>query len=74
MHNEHSRHEDVVVYKFFQDLFPGQPAPWTHDHDADHVALHTLQEKVCCWRLLGTHSCLVRDNGESKCPLNKCCF
>lgn len=39
LHLEHSRHEDLVVFKHFASLFPGHIAPWTHDHDNDHTAL-----------------------------------
>mmetsp|Transcript_13654 Transcript_13654/g.43079 ORF Transcript_13654/g.43079 Transcript_13654/m.43079 type:complete len:611 (-) Transcript_13654:65-1897(-) len=46
MHDEHSAHEDTVIFKLFNDLFPGVAARWNHDHEADHATLDQLSALV----------------------------
>lgn len=34
VHEEHSRHEDTVVFKTFEEFFPTHAATWLGDHEA----------------------------------------
>jgi hypothetical protein len=35
VHLEHARHEDEIIFKYFNELFPGHADTWLHDHDHD---------------------------------------
>lgn len=39
LHEEHSRHEDEVIFKAFNDLFPEQGKKWNDDHEHDRVLI-----------------------------------
>jgi tellurite resistance protein len=39
LHHEHSHHEDDVVYRHFNDMFPGHADKWVHDHEADRLSM-----------------------------------
>ena len=44
LHMEHSRHEDLVVFKHLASLFPGHTTPWNKEHEHDHESLDRFEE------------------------------
>lgn len=39
LHEEHSKHEDQVIFKTFNDFFPEHARKWNDDHEEDHKKL-----------------------------------
>eukprot|EP00955_Chlamydomonas_euryale_P000243 2855-Chlamydomonas_euryale.AAC.1 len=46
-HEEHARHEDLAIFKTYNDFFPGVAGPWNQEHEDHH--------KV--WGHTHTHAC-----------------
>lgn len=40
MHDEHSKHEDLVIFKTFNDYFPEHATKWNTDHEEHHTKFH----------------------------------
>ncbi len=40
MHHEHSRHEDLVIFKTYNDYFPAVAKPYNDDHESHHDLIH----------------------------------
>ena len=40
MHEEHSKHEDMVIFKAYNDIFPFVARPYNSDHEEHHVLIH----------------------------------
>ena len=39
MHAEHARHEDLVIFKTYNEYFPGVAKPYNDDHEHHHESL-----------------------------------
>mmetsp|Transcript_5568 Transcript_5568/g.11081 ORF Transcript_5568/g.11081 Transcript_5568/m.11081 type:complete len:332 (-) Transcript_5568:13-1008(-) len=46
LHTEHVKHEDEVVFKAFNDLFPGHAIESTADHEVHHKTMKDLHTKA----------------------------
>jgi len=46
LHEEHSKHEDTVIFKLFNDLFPEHCLKYNDEHEEDHKQLARLCESV----------------------------
>mmetsp|Transcript_38079 Transcript_38079/g.84818 ORF Transcript_38079/g.84818 Transcript_38079/m.84818 type:complete len:945 (+) Transcript_38079:211-3045(+) len=46
MHEEHSQHEDRVIFKTYNDYFPQVAGPYNNDHDHHHDELKKITEAV----------------------------
>lgn len=40
MHDEHSKHEDTIIFKAFDDFFPGTAQPYHDEHEEGHRTIH----------------------------------
>ena len=38
-HEEHSRHEDLAIFKAYDEIFPGVTKQFNDDHDGHHDLL-----------------------------------
>ncbi|KAL7580306.1 hypothetical protein ACA910_004342 [Epithemia clementina (nom. ined.)] len=46
VHEEHSNHEDKIIFKTFNDYFPEHAKKWNDDHEEDHGKLDQFREKA----------------------------
>eukprot|EP00523_Entomoneis_sp_CCMP467_P011515 CAMPEP_0168717948 /NCGR_PEP_ID=MMETSP0724-20121128/261_1 /TAXON_ID=265536 /ORGANISM="Amphiprora sp., Strain CCMP467" /LENGTH=1003 /DNA_ID=CAMNT_0008764437 /DNA_START=689 /DNA_END=3700 /DNA_ORIENTATION=+ len=52
VHQEHSKHEDKVIFKTFNDLFPGHCKEYFQDHEDDRVFME--EKRVMANKVLDT--------------------
>lgn len=43
-HGEHSRHEDLVIFRTYDELFPGVAKPSCDEHEAHHEVSDCVRE------------------------------
>ncbi|KAA8499144.1 S-type anion channel SLAH3 [Porphyridium purpureum] len=46
IHDEHSKAEDKVIFKEFNDWFPAVAQRWNMDHDDDHKVIAEMRSKI----------------------------
>jgi len=46
LHEEHSKHEDKIIFKLFNDLFPEHCLQYNNDHEDDHKKLGEFFEQA----------------------------
>jgi Hemerythrin HHE cation binding domain len=46
LHEEHSKHEDEIIFKTFNDFFPDHAKKYNEDHNNDHLAFAEMCTKI----------------------------
>jgi len=45
-HEEHARHEDLAIFKTYNDFFPGVAGPWNQEHEDHHKVMQQIEDAV----------------------------
>lgn len=46
VHKEHAKHEDTVIFKTFNDFFPGHGKEYTEDHEEDRIQMEEIHARI----------------------------